>query len=194
MSTTVGTSPVQALAAANTGLDTLADLAPWQLLDTDVATMVTEIETLTRRLAGVQLSVIAEGITRGLPFATGSGTGAGAPGRWVRSLIPITPGEASGRTRLAQALFPAAAPGPTGRALADVLAPTREAVLAGTISLEQARVITTALTTLSPPATPAGLIDEVTLTGAQRMLLSSATGTIETAAIDPHSSPRPPRP
>ena len=191
MSTTFGAPVTEVLASVRAQLDSLAALAPWQLLDTDIATMVVQAEALSRRLAGVQLAVIAEGIGRGLPFATGSGTGQGAPAAWVRSLVPVTPGQASGRARLAQALFAGAATGPTGRALALTLEPTRDAVLAGTISTGHARAIAAAMTTLSPPATPDGVIDQVTLTGAQQMLLSYATGTSApdgsdlTAALDP---------
>ena len=167
-------------------LDCLATVHPGQLSDADITTMVTELETASRRLAGAQLAVIAEGISRGLPFATGAGTGKGGPGRWVRSMITTTPGEAAGRATLAQALFDAAATGPTARALAQTLAPTRDAVLAGTISTAQARAITTAMSALTPPATPAALIDPTTLTGAQQILLDAATGTNERAAVDPH--------
>ena len=147
MSRTFGIPVTEVLTSLRASLDSLAGVHPGQLLDTDIATAVIEIETLTRRLAGAQLAVIAEGISRGLPYATGSGTGQGAPGRWVRSMIAITPGQASARAKLARALFAAAATGPGARALAGVLEPTRDAVLAGAISLDQARTISTAMTT-----------------------------------------------
>gem|GEM_PF-4111658 len=77
MSRTFGIPVTEVLASLRASLDSLAGVHPGQLLDTDLTTAVIEIETLSRRLAGAQLAVIAEGISRGLPFATGSGTGQG---------------------------------------------------------------------------------------------------------------------
>ena len=192
MSIVFGVPVGEALDCVREALDCVTTVHPGQLCDADIARMVTEIEGASRRLAGVQLAVIAEGISRGLPFAAGAGTGKGGPGRWVRSMITITPADAAGRANLAQALFEAAATGPSARVLAQLLVPTRDAVLAGTVSAAQARVITTAMAALTPPATPTGLIDPTTLAGAQHLLLDAATGTTHpdgtpaTAAVDPH--------
>ena len=73
MSRTFGIPVTEVLASLRASLDSLAGAHPGQLLDTDLTTAVSEIETLSRRLAGAQLAVIAEGISRGLPFATGAG-------------------------------------------------------------------------------------------------------------------------
>lgn len=103
MSIAFGVPVGDALDCVREALDALSTVHPGQLLDRDITTMVTDLETASRRLAGAQLAVIAEGISRGLPFATGAGTGHGGPGRWVRSMIALTPGEAAGRATLAQA-------------------------------------------------------------------------------------------
>ena len=150
----------------------------WQAADSEVVELVNATERAVRALAGLQLEAIAQGVSRGLPFAAGAGTGAGAPGRWLRSLIPITAGDAARRASLADALF-------TG-ADADDLTPTREAVLAGAVSTDHAGHVVSALARLRPPSTPAGMIDAVTVREAQVLLLQAATGDSEHAGLDPH--------
>ena len=87
----------QALVVLSAAVSTAREVGPWQASDAQVAELIVALEVAARALAGVQLAAIAEGITRGLPFSTGAGTGAAAPGRWVRSLIPVNPGEAARR-------------------------------------------------------------------------------------------------
>ena len=157
-----------ALAALTTAVTTLRDVGPWQASDAEVADLVVGLETACRSLAGVQLAVIADGIDRGLPFTTGAGTGQSAPGRWVRSLVSVNPGEAGRRAALASAVF-------TGPRAAE-LAATRDAVLAGSISTAHAQVVVTAVEQLLPPHTPAGLVDDATRVEAQTLLLDAATG------------------
>ncbi|MBC7638411.1 MAG: DUF222 domain-containing protein, partial [Rhodoferax sp.] len=171
----------EALDAVRTALDALADVGPWRASDAEVAALVVQTETFAPRLAGVQLAAIAEGVTRGLPHAAGAGTGRAAPGRWVRSLIAITAGEAARRADLADALFTSTGPGPG----ATEQIPTREAVLAGAISTAHATHIVDAIQRLSPPHTPAGVVDEATRAEAQSLLLGCAAGDQAHAPLDP---------
>ena len=162
----------EALDAVRTALDALADVGPWRASDAEVAALVVQAETFARRLAGVQLASIAEGVNRGLPFSHGAGTGRAAPGRWVRSLIAVTPGDAARRADLAGALFTTTGPGPG----ATELTPTRNAVLAGRVSTAHATHIVDAIEQLLPPHTPAGVVDDATRAEAQALLLACAAG------------------
>ncbi len=162
----------EAIVAARSAVDTLTGWAPWQACDADVAALVVQTETLVRVLSGVQLAAVAEGVTRGLPFAAGAGTGRSAPGRWVRSLIPVTPGDAARRADLSAALFTGHRDGTT----LTELAPTRDALLAGGISTGHAEHVVDAVCRLLPPHTPTGVVDEATRAEAQALLLSVASG------------------
>ncbi|MBC7640669.1 MAG: DUF222 domain-containing protein, partial [Rhodoferax sp.] len=166
-----------ALVALSAAVSTAREVGPWQASDDQVADLIVAVEVATRALAGVQLAAIAEGVTRGLPFSTGAGTGASAPGRWVRSLVSVNPGEAGRRATLAAALFT----GPE----ATELTPTRDAVLAGSISTAHAQVVVAAMEHLLPPHTPAGVIDDATRAEAQALLLPAATGGTDPAAAGP---------
>jgi len=160
----------------------------WQASDVEVTQLVVATEQAMRALAGVQLAAVAEGLTRGLAAEAGAGSGSGAPGRWVRSLISITPGEAARRADLASALFTASTGPDAGDDAADDtggLAPTRQAVLAGVISTAHAGHVVSALARLVPPSTPAGLIDQATLAEAQALLLAAASGDQTHAGLDP---------
>ncbi len=164
----------------------------WQASDGEVTGLVVATERAMRALAGVQLAAVAEGLTRGLAGEAGAGSGSGAPGRWVRSLISITPGEAARRADLAGALFTGfTGPGAGDHAgdgdgdEAGGLGPTRQAVLAGVISTAHAGQVVSALARLVPPCTPAGLIDEATLAEAQALLLGAASGDQTHAGLDP---------
>lgn len=159
------------------GLDALVGVGAWRLSDVEVAALVGQLEVLARRVAAVQLRLISEGIGRGLPLASGAGTGASAPGRWVRSLVAVTPGEAGRRADLAQALFT----GPD----AGEWAPTREALCAGAIGSAHAGHILAALAQLRPPVTPAGLVDARTQAQAQSLLVGFAAGSAGRHALDP---------
>lgn len=167
----------QAVGAVSAALDVLVGAGAWQVSDAEVAGLVVQLEVLARRVQAVQLGVVAEGISRGLPLASGAGTGASAPGRWLRSLVAITPGDAARRAGLAQALF--SGPGH------QELAPTRQALAAGAIGTAHAGHIVTALAQLEPPATPQGLIDEGTRAEAQSLLLGFAAGSDQHHALDP---------
>lgn len=156
---------------------TLGTVPVWQLSDGEVAALVSQAETAIRAMEGVQLAAIAEGVCRGLPGAAGAGTGSAAPGRWLRSLISISPGDAARRVVLAQALFT--------ESRHDELAPTREAVLAGSISSSHAGNIVAAVDRLRPPAAPVGLIDDATAAQAQQLLVDAARGDRQHAALDP---------
>lgn len=165
------------LAAAHSAVNALTAISPWRCSDGDLELLVVQTESLSRRVAGAQLAVIAEGLTRGLPAAAGAGSGSGAPGRWVRSLVAATPGDASRRASLATSLFT----GPEGQEFT----PTREALLAGQLGVAHATQVVEAVGRLGPPATPAGLIDETTRSEAQVLLVSAATGGDDRAALDP---------
>ena len=145
--------------------------------DAQVTELVVVTETAIRALAAQQLAAIAEGLSRGLPAAQGAGTSSGAPGKWVRSLITVNPGDAARRASLAATLF--------CEPYSADLGPTREAALAGAISLAHAGHITEALGRLRPPDTPDGLIDDTTRAEAQTVLLSAATGDETSAGLDP---------
>lgn len=166
-----------ALVALTSGVDTVRDAAPWHASDREVADLVVQLEIAMRALAGVQLTAIAEGITRGLPLACGAGTGQAAPGRWLRSLVAINPGDARRRADLAAALFT----GPQAREFE----PTRSALLAGSISPVHAGHVVDAVERLLPPATPAGLVDDATRSEAQALLLQAAAGDSDHQAVDP---------
>src|SRR6476646_6758748 len=157
-----------AIAAARGALDGLAGVGPWQASDVEVAELVVTTEMLSRRLAGVQLAAIAEGVSRGLPYASGAGSAPTAPGRWVRSLIAVNPHEAKRRAALASDLF--TQPG------APEFAPTRAALRAGAISTAHAQVVVTTIEKLLPPSTPAGVVDETTRAEAQALLAGAAAG------------------
>ncbi|MBC7639948.1 MAG: hypothetical protein H7231_09230, partial [Rhodoferax sp.] len=161
-----------ALDAVRDALAVLAGAGPWRASDKQVASLILETEVFARRLAGVQLAAIAEGVTRGLPFSHGAGTGRAAPGRWVRSLIAVTPGDAARRADLAGALFTTTGLGPG----ATELTPTRNAVLAGRVSTAHATHIVDAIEQLLPPHTPAGVVDDATRAEAQALLLACAAG------------------
>jgi len=170
-----------ALAALTAAVSTLRGVGAWQASDAEVADLIVAVEVATRALAGVQLAAIAEGVNRGLPFSSGAGTGASAPGRWVRSLISVNPGDAGRRTDLASTLFTDSCRGPG----ASELTPTRDAVLAGQVSTAHATHIVDAVRQLSPPHTPEGVIDEATRAEAQTLLLAVATGDQSHAPLDP---------
>ncbi len=165
------------LATLTAAVSTVRATAPWQADDPEVADLVVQLEVAMRALAGVQLSAIAEGLTRGLPLACGAGTGRAAPARWLRSLVAINPGDARHRADLAAALFS----GPQ----ADELEPTRAAVLAGSISPVHAGHVVDAVERLLPPATPAGLVDDATRVEAQALLLQAGAGDRDHPAVDP---------
>ena len=176
-----------ALVALSAAVSTAREVGPWQASDAQVAELIVAVEVAARALAGVQLAAIAQGITRGLPFTAGAGTGAAAPGRWVRSLIPVNPGEAARRATLAAALFTSTStststgPGPG----ATELTPTRDAVLSGAVSTAHAQVVVAAMEQLLPPHTPHGVVDEATLVEAQALLLGCAAGDQAHAPLDP---------
>ncbi len=188
-----GTAVSAVLAALAVGV---GPVPVWAASDGEVTRLVVATERAMRALAGVQLAAVAEGVARGLPVSSGAGSGSGAPGRWVRSLISITPGEAARRADLAGALFTAfTGPGAGGDAGdgdaggdgddAGGLAPTRQAVLAGVISTAHAGHVVSVLARLAPPCTPAGLIEEATLAEAQALLLGAASGDEAHAGLDP---------
>ena len=96
-----------ALVVLSAAVSTAREVGPWQASDAQVGELIVALEVAARALAGVQLAAIAEGLTRGLPFAAGAGTGAAAPGRWVRSLIPVNPVRPAAAQPLPQHCSPA---------------------------------------------------------------------------------------
>lgn len=171
------TPVAKALAALRAGVEGLGDLGLWQLSDAELAEVVVQSEACGRALAGTALAAVAEAIGRGLPAAHGAGTASSAPGRWLRSLITISPGDAARRAALAETLF-------TGP-LRDELVPTSSALLDGSISATHAGHIAAAIADLQSPSTPEGAIDESTRGQAQALLLSAACGDSTHAGLDP---------
>ncbi len=165
------------LAAVAAALDEVEPTTAWRCSDARVADVVAVVERLSRRLAAIQLGAIAEGVRRGLPYDAGAGTGLSAPGRWVRSLISVTPGDAARRAELATTLF-------TGPSSTE-LAPTRDALLAGLMGTAHAAHVVEAVHRLLPPHTAEGTVDDETRSEAQALLVAAATGDAQHTAVDP---------
>ena len=172
-------------------VDELAEAELWPVAPAELGMLVKGIETVVRRLSAEGLRVVAEADRCGV-----STDGAhGSTAAWLRSLLNIAPAEAHRRADLAEALFAGAPEGDAATAdavtedavteddgAADAptdLAPTRDALLSGSISPGHASVVVDALAHLSPPHTPPGLLDQETRHEAQTLLLEHA------AVLDP---------
>ncbi len=96
-----GVHPVrQAIAAVRAAVDSTVDASLWSLPDTEIADLLGEIAREEARLAALRLRVVGEVHGRDLAGRCG------APSTqvWLRSHLPVTPGEAAGQVRLAAAL------------------------------------------------------------------------------------------
>jgi hypothetical protein len=166
-----------AVAGLSEAIDALAGCEPWRLPDEDLGALVQVSEVAQRRLLMVQVAAAVEAGKRGLPGRAGFGPGRGAHGdtaalgAWVRSLVNVSRGEARHRAEVGAVLF-------TDPVAAD-LAETRAAALSGQVTSRHVSAIAAAVAKLSPPRTPADVLDEETRRDAQRVLVENA------AVLDP---------
>ncbi len=151
------------LAAVRAALAEVVAAPAWQRSDVDLAAMSADLLALSRLAQGQAVRMLGEVAERGLPATSGAGTLA----TWVRQIAPATGRAEAGRVaRVAERLYQAPH--------AERLAPTRAAVEAGRLGVDQADVVTTALHRLVEPPLPAGLVDDETLGEAQALLLADA--------------------
>jgi Domain of unknown function (DUF222) len=115
------------LAAA---LDGVAGVEWWRLSEAELGRAAALLHRAESRCAAGGVAVLAEAVERGAPISCGQKDGA----RWYRALVPVTPSVAKGRSVLAAAFGTLAKP-------AVGLAPTRESLAAGDISVGHATVI-----------------------------------------------------
>src|SRR5919112_269542 len=151
-----------ALAALAAALDALAGTDLGAEDEEALTAAVPLLERSSVRLEGRGLRRLAEAVRRDLPGRCGLAT----IGAWLRQQVPtVDRGTATGRGAQALALFGL-------DELADTLdlTSTRDGVLSGEVSSRHATYITQALSRLVPPATPEGLVDEITLAEAQQAL------------------------
>src|SRR5882724_9633552 len=121
--------------AVNEALDDLAGIAWDPASDDELLAAARDLETLSRRLYGIKLTVTAELDTRGVAAARGATSTAVL----LRQLLRIKPGEARQRITDARSVRPAVAL--TGEILAPTLPVTAAAVTSGTISDQHLHVI-----------------------------------------------------
>ncbi|MGH3738368.1 MAG: DUF222 domain-containing protein, partial [Micromonosporaceae bacterium] len=96
-----GVHPVrEAIAAVRAAVDSTVDASLWSLPDTEIAELLQEIACEEARLAALRLWVVGEAHGRDLAGRSG----APSTKMWLRSHLPITPGEAAGQVRLATTL------------------------------------------------------------------------------------------
>jgi hypothetical protein len=145
-----------ALAQLSGALDVLTSAAWWRVADGDLAAVVVGLHRVESRVAAAQVGALSEAGSRGLPARAGAKGVAG----WLRGLVPVTPGQASARAALAEAL-----PG-------QGLAATRVAFAAGEVTPGHAGVLARTMTALAAIPDP---VDERTFAEAQGLLLATAT-------------------
>jgi hypothetical protein len=148
-----------------------------------------QLDMLRRRAEAVQVAVLAEAASRGLPDQAGCRTA----GKWAEAVVEGSCDNAHTLARRAQALYA----GP----LAGDLEPTREAMLAGDASGRQVDLVVETVTKLSPPACPAGMVHPDELGGLQSIVLTQArteselrnlriSATRATSRLDPDAEDR----
>ncbi|GAA4347670.1 HNH endonuclease signature motif containing protein [Angustibacter luteus] len=124
---------------------------------------MTDLDRLIRLAEAQQLRLLAEASTRGLPGQQGHAR----LEQWVRAQVPTTSRRlAATLARRSERLFTAA--------VAAELAPAREAMLAGRVSVEQADVVARTVHSLVPPAVPAEVVPAHVVVEAQAWLLDQA--------------------
>ncbi|WP_426562660.1 DUF222 domain-containing protein [Angustibacter sp. McL0619] len=156
-------APTGVFARAVREVDVAGRRPVWQLSDDAVAEAVTELDGLIRLAQAQQLRLVAEASTRGLPGQQGHAR----LEHWIRAQTPTTsPRVAAAQARRAELLFTSA--------VAAELEPTREALLAGQVWVEQADVVGRTVAALVPPTVPAGAVPEHAVVEAQAFLLGEA--------------------
>jgi hypothetical protein len=148
-----------AIDAIDAAFDALADAPFWQLSSDQVAEFVRRMQRIENRAVATQVTVVGEGISRGLPALAGCKTGKA----WLRGLVPVTPYVAWQRAALAEDL-----PG------AD-LAPTREAFRVGSLAAGHASAVSRTMSELDRIPE----VDPATWAEAQRLLVA------ESERVDP---------
>ncbi|WP_460459793.1 DUF222 domain-containing protein, partial [Angustibacter peucedani] len=134
--------------------------ATWQLAGDALGAELRRHDHAERLAHVAKIQLAAEAMQRGLPRQTGCRDLAA----WLRRELPtVSPGEAARIAARAEAFYRSPA--------APELEPTRDALLAGVISGEQADVVATTVTSLLPPHVPAGVIPVEAVAATQAVLL-----------------------
>ncbi|GAA4353865.1 HNH endonuclease signature motif containing protein [Angustibacter luteus] len=152
-----------ALVQVLAGLGRLAAVESWQVSDDDLAGAVAALDRVTRLAQAHGTRLLAEAGSRGLPGQAGHAR----LEHWLSAQLPTTnPRAAAAQARRAERLFTSA--------VAAELGPTREALLAGALSVEQADVVAGTVEALVPPALPAGVVPDVAVCEGQAFLIEQA--------------------
>ncbi|WP_460458945.1 HNH endonuclease signature motif containing protein, partial [Angustibacter peucedani] len=142
--------------------------ATWQLAGDALGAELRRHDHVERMAHVAKIQLAAEAQQRGLPRQAGCRDLAA----WLRRELPTaSPGEAARIAARAEAFYRSPA--------APELAPTREALMAGVISGEQADVIASTVAALLPPQVPAGVVPDEAVEQVQALLLG------ETDRLDP---------
>ena len=131
---TPGASPAEVVADATEALRSVAEILWSARSDEELVAVVEQVQQLVAAAAGVEAGALAEADARDL--ARGR-LHYGSTGDWVTHLAGLRRGE--GRRRVVRAT-----------ALTGPLSHTREALVAGTVSPEQAEVVVSAVDALPP--------------------------------------------
>ncbi|KQX64466.1 hypothetical protein ASD06_09870 [Angustibacter sp. Root456] len=143
MDTSGGAGALAAVTTALAGLEQLAGAAWWPLADADLGVLADALDQVRRLADGQTVRLLGEVEARGLPGQDGTGS----PAAWLRRIVPsMRPGEAARLGKKAHTLYRST--------LSPDLAPTRAALEAGALRVDQARVVTEMVEQLSPPNVP----------------------------------------
>jgi Domain of unknown function (DUF222) len=143
------------LAALRAALDNVAAVPLWQLGEHELGVAVEELARAEARLQAVQVAVLGEAISRGVP----ADRGAKGAGVWLRHHVALTPAQAAARARLAEDLSE------------PELAPARRAFAAGDFSAAHAGVIARTIKAVQAQPKP---VDLETRVEAQELLVETA--------------------
>ncbi|MGC4877508.1 DUF222 domain-containing protein [Micromonospora sp. DT43] len=128
---------LRALAQAASAVDDCAEAAPWAFPDGELLASLDAAHVVAQRLAAVQLALVRELDARGLAVAQGASSTA----VWLRERLRLSGRSARQMVQLA-ATIDAAPP------------PVRDAVLDGSLTVEQGRVVAEAVAALPVEAGP----------------------------------------
>jgi hypothetical protein len=145
------------------GLAGLGQIEAWTMSDDELAALARGLDRAARLVEAQSMRIAAEAGSRGLPGKAGHTGLAG----WMREQTPgLSPRVAAARAGRTERLFTSA--------VAAELAPTRAALLEGSICAGHADVVASMVQSLVPPAAPAGLVPDDALAAAQAFLLHEA--------------------
>ncbi|WP_460460529.1 DUF222 domain-containing protein, partial [Angustibacter peucedani] len=137
--------------------------ATWHLAGDALGAELRRHDHVERMAHVAKIQLAAEAMARGLPRQSGCRDLAA----WLRRELPAcSPGEAARIASRAEAFYRSPA--------APELEPTRDALLAGVISGEQADVIATTVAALLPPHVQAGAVPAEAVAAGQALLLGEA--------------------